>query len=200
MLARCLATIVPDMTLAEAIETTRIHSVAGLTSRHIAVVTTRPFRAPHHTISDVGWIGGGHIPMPGEVSLAHHGLLCLDERPECTRHGLEDLRQPLEESVVTIARASISVTLRIPYVKARAFHNVLADFIRPANAASWAKSTMSAAYSVSETISTGQPYEVFQGLSSCIDQELITLQEVIDMDVAAFSELIRTSDIPAMMA
>jgi magnesium chelatase family protein len=87
MLARRLATILPDMTLAEAIETTRIHSVAGLTGRHTAVITMRPFRAPHHTISDVGWIGGGQIPRPGEGSRAPHGLLFLDERPTGWRCG-----------------------------------------------------------------------------------------------------------------
>jgi magnesium chelatase family protein len=100
MLARRLTTILPDMTLAEAIDTTRIHSVAGLTGRRTAFVTTRPFRAPHHTISDVGLIGGGQIPMPGEVSLAHHGVLFLDELPECRRHGLAGLRQPLEDGVL----------------------------------------------------------------------------------------------------
>jgi magnesium chelatase family protein len=100
MLARRLTTILPDMALAEAIETTRIHSVAGLTGRRTAFVTTRPFRAPHHTISDVGLIGGGQIPMPGEVSLAHHGVLCLDELPEFRRHVLEVLRQPLEDGVL----------------------------------------------------------------------------------------------------
>jgi magnesium chelatase family protein len=110
MLARRLTTILPDMTLAEAIETTRIHSVAGLTSGGTAFVTTRPFRAPHHTISDVGLIGGGHIPTPGEVSLAHHGVLFLDELPEFRRHVLEVLRQPLEDGLVTITRASMSVT------------------------------------------------------------------------------------------
>ena len=88
------------MTLPEAIETTRIHSVAGLTGDRTALVTTRPFRAPHHTISDVGLIGGGQVPMPGDVSLAHRGVLFLDERPECTRHILEVLRQPLEDGVL----------------------------------------------------------------------------------------------------
>jgi magnesium chelatase family protein len=83
---------------AEALETTRIHHIAGLTGARTALVTTRPCRAPHHTISDVGLIGGGQVPMPGEVSLAHHGVLFLDERPECTRHVLEVLRQPFEES------------------------------------------------------------------------------------------------------
>jgi magnesium chelatase family protein len=102
MLARRLTTILPAMTLAEALETTRIHSVAGLTGDRTALVTTRPFRAPHHTISDVGLIGGGHVPMPGEVSLAHNGVLFLDELPEFRRHGLEVLRQPLEQSIVYV--------------------------------------------------------------------------------------------------
>ena len=105
MLARRLTTILPAMTLGEAIETTRIHSVAGLTGNRTALVTTRPFRAPHHTISDAGLIGGGHVPMPGEVSLAHNGVLFLDALPEFRRHVLEVLRQPLEEGVVTITRA-----------------------------------------------------------------------------------------------
>src|SRR5882724_7933543 len=96
MLAWRLTTILPAMTLAEAIETTRIHSVAGLTGDRTALVTTRPFRAPHHTISDAGLIGGGYVLMPGEVSLAHDGVLFLDELPEFRRHVLEVLRQPLE--------------------------------------------------------------------------------------------------------
>jgi magnesium chelatase family protein len=100
MLARRLATIVPALTLPEAIDTTRIHRVAGRTGDRAAFVTTRPCRAPHHTISDVRLIGGGQVPMPGEVSLAHHGVLFLDERPEFRRHVLEVLRQPLEESVI----------------------------------------------------------------------------------------------------
>jgi magnesium chelatase family protein len=99
MLARRLTTILPALTLAEAIETTRIHRVAGLTGDRTALVTTRPCRAPHHTMSDVGLIGGGQVPMPGEVSLAHHGVFLLDERPEFRRHALEVLRQPLEESL-----------------------------------------------------------------------------------------------------
>jgi magnesium chelatase family protein len=102
MLARRLTTILPAMTLAEAIETTRIHRVAGLTGNRTALVTTRPFRAPHHPISDAGLIGGGHVPMPGEVSLAHHGVFFLDAWPECRRHVLEVLRQPLEESLIYI--------------------------------------------------------------------------------------------------
>jgi magnesium chelatase family protein len=108
--ARRLTTILPTMTLAEGIETTRIHSVAGLTGDRTALVTTRPCRAPHQTISDAGLIGGGHVPMPGDVSLAHNGVLFLDELPEFRRHILEVLRQPLEDGVVTIARASMAAT------------------------------------------------------------------------------------------
>jgi magnesium chelatase family protein len=100
MLTRRLTTILTAITLADALDTTRMHRVAGLTGDRTAVVTTRPFRAPHHTISDVGLIGGGQVPMPGEVSLAHHGVLFLDELPECRRHVLEVRRQPLEESVI----------------------------------------------------------------------------------------------------
>ena len=87
------------MTLVEARETTRIRRIAGLTGRHPAVVTARPCRAPHHTISDVGLIGGGQVPRRGEGPLARHGVLFLDELPECRRHVLEGLRQPLEEGV-----------------------------------------------------------------------------------------------------
>jgi magnesium chelatase family protein len=111
MLARRLTTILPMMTLAQAIETTRIHSVAGLTGARATLVTGRPFRAPHHTISDVGLVGGGHLPMPGEVSLAHHGVLFLDELPEFGRHVLEVLRQPLDEAVVTIAHTLMGIML-----------------------------------------------------------------------------------------
>jgi magnesium chelatase family protein len=95
------------MTLAEALETTRIHRVAGRTGARTSLVTTRPFRAPHHTISDAGLIGGGHVPMPGDVLLAHNGVRFLDEWPECRRHVLEVLRQPLDNGMVTISRASI---------------------------------------------------------------------------------------------
>jgi magnesium chelatase family protein len=102
MLARRLTTMLPTMTLAEALETTCIHRVAGLTRECTALVTTRPCRAPHHTISDVGLTGGGHIPMMAEVSLAHNGVLFLDELPDFRRHGLEVLRQPLEEGVTYI--------------------------------------------------------------------------------------------------
>ena len=110
MLARRLPTILPDMTFAEAIETTRVHSVAGLLDSGHCLVARRPFRAPHHTISDAGLIGGGGNPRPGEVSLAHHGVLFLDELPEFKKSVLEMLRQPLEDQQVTIARAAVSVT------------------------------------------------------------------------------------------
>jgi magnesium chelatase family protein len=102
MLARRLTTILPAMTLAEAVETTRLHRVAGRTGDRTAVVTTRPFRMPHHTLSDVGLIGGGHGPRPGAGSRAHHGVRFLDERPEFRRNVLEVLRQPLDESVTRI--------------------------------------------------------------------------------------------------
>jgi magnesium chelatase family protein len=100
VLARQLTTILPAMTLAEALETTRSHRVAGLTGGRTALVTTRPCLAPHHTISNVGLIGGRHLPMLGEVSLVHHRRLCLDAWPECRRHVLEVLRQPVEEGVI----------------------------------------------------------------------------------------------------
>jgi magnesium chelatase family protein len=101
MLARRLTTILPAMTLAEAIETTRICGVPGLTGDR-TVVTTRPSRTLRHTISDAGLIGGGHVPMPGDVSLAHHGVRFLDEWPEFRRRVLEVLPQPLEESLIRI--------------------------------------------------------------------------------------------------
>ena len=109
MLARRLPTILPDMTLVEAIEATKVHSVSGLMDGK-ALIATRPFRSPHHTISDAGLIGGGSIPRPGEVSLAHHGVLFLDELPEFRKNVLEVLRQPLEDARVTISRAVGSIT------------------------------------------------------------------------------------------
>lgn len=109
MLAKRLSGILPPMTLDEALETTKIHSVAGKTVKHFGLVTSRPFRAPHHTISDVALVGGGSHPQPGEISLAHNGVLFLDELPEYKRTVLEVMRQPLEDRVVTISRAKFTV-------------------------------------------------------------------------------------------
>jgi len=109
MLAKCLPTILPKMNLHGALETTRIHSVSGLLSGKETLLSRRPFRAPHHTISDVALIGGGSFPRPGEISLAHNGVLFLDELPEFRRNALEALRQPLEEGKITVSRASCSI-------------------------------------------------------------------------------------------
>jgi len=109
MLSKRLPTILPDLTLKEALETTKIHSVAGVMPDGIGLIGVRPFRSPHHTISDAGLIGGGAVPRPGEVSLAHHGVLFLDELPEFKKNVLEVLRQPLESGDVTIARAAMSL-------------------------------------------------------------------------------------------
>ena len=110
MLAKRVPTILPPLGLEEALETTKIHSIAGTLPAHQAVVGGRPFRAPHHTISDAGLLGGGTHPLPGEVSLAHNGVLFLDELPEFHRNVLEVMRQPLEDGTVSIARAAASVT------------------------------------------------------------------------------------------
>ena len=109
MLAKRLPTILPPLTLHEALETTKIHSVAGKMGKQASLISIRPFRSPHHTISDVALVGGGGIPQPGEISLAHNGVLFLDELPEFKRTVLELMRQPLEERRVTISRAKFSV-------------------------------------------------------------------------------------------
>ncbi|MGA9773230.1 MAG: YifB family Mg chelatase-like AAA ATPase [Blastocatellia bacterium] len=121
MLAKRMPTILPPLEFEESLECTKIHSVAGLTEKR-GLVTTRPFRAPHHTISDAGLIGGGTVPRPGEVSLAHNGMLFLDELPEFARNVLEVLRQPLEDGRVTISRAAMSLTFPSRFMLAAAMN------------------------------------------------------------------------------
>ena len=122
MLARRLPTILPDLTFEEALETTKIYSVMGLLPEEKPLLTARPFRAPHHTISDAGLIGGGQMPRPGEVSLAHNGVLFLDESPEFKKNVLEVLRQPLEDGTVTIARAAHSLSFPASFIMVAALN------------------------------------------------------------------------------
>jgi magnesium chelatase family protein len=122
MLAKRLPSILAPLTFDEALETTKIHSVAGVLDAGAGLVTQRPFRSPHHTISDAGLIGGGIVPRPGEVSLAHNGLLFLDELPEFPRNVLEVMRQPLEDHTVTIARASMSLSFPARFMLAAAMN------------------------------------------------------------------------------
>ncbi len=122
MLARRLPTILPDMTLEEAIETTKIHSVAGILPEDVALIATRPFRAPHHTISNAGLIGGGSVPKPGDVSLAHNGVLFLDEIAEFRKDVLEVLRQPMEDRMVTLSRALTTLTYPCHFMLAAAMN------------------------------------------------------------------------------
>ncbi len=122
MLAKRIPTILPPLSLEEAISTTRIHSVAGLLEDSRGLVGTRPFRSPHHTISDAGLIGGGAVPRPGEVSLSHNGVLFLDELPEFQRNVLEVMRQPLEDGCVNISRASMSVSFPSRFMLAAAMN------------------------------------------------------------------------------
>ena len=129
MLARRLPTILPDLTFEEALETTKIYSIVGTLPQDRALMSSRPFRAPHHTISDAGLIGGGSNPRPGEVSLAHNGVLFLDELPEFKKHVLEVLRQPLEDGTVTIARANTVVSFPSRFVLAVALNPCPCGFL-----------------------------------------------------------------------
>jgi magnesium chelatase family protein len=122
MLTKRMPTILPPLTFEEALETTKIHSVAGVLDGGNGLVGVRPFRAPHHTISDAGLIGGGAVPRPGEVSLAHNGVLFLDELPEFPRNVLEVMRQPLEDGTVSIARAAMSLTFPARFMLAAAMN------------------------------------------------------------------------------
>lgn len=110
MLARRIPSILPDLSFEEALEITKIHSIAGTLKENIPIITTRPFRSPHHTISATSLVGGGRMPKPGEISLAHYGVLFLDELPEFNQHTLEVLRGPLEDGAVTISRVNGSFT------------------------------------------------------------------------------------------
>ena len=132
MLAKRIASVLPEMSLEEALEVTRIHSIAGTLPVHEALVPRRPFRSPHHTISDAGLLGGGAHPVPGEVSLAHRGVLFLDELPEFHRNVLEVLRQPLEDGVVTISRAAATVTFPCEFMLVAAMNPCPCDYFTDA--------------------------------------------------------------------
>lgn len=122
MLTKRLPTILPPLSMEEAIQTTKIHSIAGTLGRRRALLATRSFRSPHHTVSDAGLIGGGTIPKPGEVSLAHNGVLFLDEFPEFNKNVLEVLRQPLEDGMVTISRVQSTLTFPAQFMLAAAMN------------------------------------------------------------------------------
>ena len=128
MLAKRLPTILPDLTLTEALETTKIHSVMG-TLNGQAIIATRPFRSPHHTISDAGLVGGGTVPKPGEVSLAHNGVLFLDELPEFRRNVLEVMRQPLEDGNITVSRAMGSINYPAGFMLVAAMNPCVCGFL-----------------------------------------------------------------------
>ena len=116
MIARRIPSILPDLTFEEALEITKIHSIAGTLKQDTPIITTRPFRSPHHTISGVSLVGGGRVPKPGEISLAHYGVLFLDELPEFNQHSLEVLRGPLEDGIVTISRVNGSFTYPCEFI------------------------------------------------------------------------------------
>ncbi len=141
MLAQRLPTILPDLTLEEALDVTKIHSVLGLTRAHQPLLTQRPFRAPHHTSSAVALVGGGPLPRAGEISLAHHGVLFLDELPEFHRDVLESLRQPLEDGAVTIARAKRAVMFPAQFLLVAAMNPCPCGFLTDARRACRCPST-----------------------------------------------------------
>ena len=122
MLAKRIPSILPPMTFDEALETTKIHSVAGIIPKDLPLITERPFRSPHHTISDAALVGGGSFPRPGEVSFSHHGVLFLDELPEFKKNVLEVLRQPLEDSKVTVSRSKLSLEFPANFMLASAMN------------------------------------------------------------------------------
>lgn len=122
MLAKRFPSILPPLTFDEAIETTKIHSIAGILPKEIPIITERPFRSPHHTVSDAALIGGGSFPRPGEVSFAHHGVLFLDELPEFKKNVLEVMRQPLEDYKVTISRSKMSLDFPANFMLAAAMN------------------------------------------------------------------------------
>lgn len=133
MLAKRFPSILPPMTFEEALETTKIHSIAGILSKEKALITERPFRSPHHTISDAALIGGGSFPKPGEVSYSHHGVLFLDELPEFKKNVLEVLRQPLEDSKVTISRSKLSLEFPANFMLASAMNPCPCGFFTDPN-------------------------------------------------------------------
>lgn len=133
MLAKRIPSILPPMTFEEALDTTKIHSIAGILSKDKAIITERPFRNPHHTVSDAALVGGGSFPRPGEVSFAHHGVLFLDELPEFKKNVLEVLRQPLEDSKVTVSRSKLSLEFPANFMLASAMNPCPCGFFTDPN-------------------------------------------------------------------
>ena len=133
MLAKRIPSILPPMTFNEALETTKIHSVAGIIPKDIPIITERPFRSPHHTVSDAALVGGGSYPRPGEVSFAHHGVLFLDELPEFKKNVLEVMRQPLEDSKVTVSRSKLSLEFPANFMLASAMNPCPCGFFTDPN-------------------------------------------------------------------